>query len=224
MTESAENIEPGTDTGKKITIVKNGPYIVEGHVRLVRKTQVVSENGEPLTWQTGETLATRERCRLCRCGQSSNKPFCDATHVRLEFVGAESERAFDNNRVTLTGGAHITVRRDYSLCMEAGFCATRFANIEKMLAESEDSRVRSQIIAMIERCPSGSFTYTLDAGAAGVDIEPDLPAQVAVTRRQGTTNLRWPTARPTTRWPTPGTRSVTGSPTPASYRCGLASR
>jgi hypothetical protein len=34
-------------------------------------------------------------------------------------------------------------------------------------------------MAMIERCPSGSYTYALDEGSA--DIEPDLPQQVAVT-------------------------------------------
>jgi hypothetical protein len=32
---------------------------------------------------------------------------------------------------------------------------------------------------MIERCPSGSYTYALDEHSA--DIEPDLPQQVAVT-------------------------------------------
>jgi len=34
-------------------------------------------------------------------------------------------------------------------------------------------------MAMIERCPSGSFTYSIEEGEA--DIEPDLPRQVAVT-------------------------------------------
>jgi CDGSH-type Zn-finger protein len=39
--------------------------------------------------------------------------------------------------------------------------------------------VRSHVIAMIERCPSGSYVYALDEG--GADVEPDLPAQIAVT-------------------------------------------
>jgi hypothetical protein len=38
--------------------------------------------------------------------------------------------------------------------------------------------VRSQVIAMIERCPSGSLTYAIQQGEA--DIEPDLPEQIAV--------------------------------------------
>jgi hypothetical protein len=34
-------------------------------------------------------------------------------------------------------------------------------------------------MAMIERCPSGSYVYALEEG--GPDIEPDFPEQVAVT-------------------------------------------
>jgi hypothetical protein len=35
------------------------------------------------------------------------------------------------------------------------------------------------VIAMIERCPSGSLTYALATDQS--DIEPDLPQQIAVT-------------------------------------------
>ena len=46
-------------------------------------------------------------------------------------------------------------------------------------AAPDDTHVRSQVIAMIERCPSGSFTYSIE-GQVG-NIEPDLPKQVAAT-------------------------------------------
>jgi hypothetical protein len=36
---------------------------------------------------------------------------------------------------------------------------------------------------MIERCPSGSYTYAMDSG--GSDIESDLPVAVAVTSEEG---------------------------------------
>ena len=42
------------DDRKRIVIQENGPYTVYGNIPLVRKTQVVSEYGEPLTWQTGK--------------------------------------------------------------------------------------------------------------------------------------------------------------------------
>jgi hypothetical protein len=39
--------------------------------------------------------------------------------------------------------------------------------------------VRSNVIAMVERCPSGSLTYAM--GPNEPDVEPDLPQQIAVT-------------------------------------------
>ena len=43
---------------KTITIVRNGPYRVRGRAPLVKKTQIVSEYGEPLTWKKeGEILS-----------------------------------------------------------------------------------------------------------------------------------------------------------------------
>ena len=62
-----------TDDGQKITVQDNGPYIVQGGVPLVRKSQVISENGEPLTWKKGEALSTGGVYLLCRCGRSGTK-------------------------------------------------------------------------------------------------------------------------------------------------------
>jgi CDGSH-type Zn-finger protein len=33
----------------------------------------------------GKKYETRNRVTLCRCGASGNKPFCDASHVRIQF-------------------------------------------------------------------------------------------------------------------------------------------
>lgn len=173
--------EPYMNEQKKILVQKNGPYIVSGKIPLVRKSQIVSEYGEPLTWKMDETIETGETYRLCRCGCSNNKPFCDDTHENIDFNGTESA---DTNGTAgrqriYTSGTKIVVKRDYSLCMNSGFCGTRFTNVKRMLADTDDTRIRSLVIAMIERCPSGSYTYTVEEGEA--DIEPDLPQQIAVT-------------------------------------------
>jgi len=172
--------EHDSNSGKKIVVEKNGPYVVHGNVPLVCKTQVVSEYGEPIAWKKSETLETGETYKLCRCGQSSNKPFCDKTHVQNGFDGTESAdtNSTMERQEIYPGGTRIVVKRDYSLCMEAGFCGNRVTNIQKMVKDTADTRVRSQVIAMIERCPSGSYTYSIEEGEA--DIEPDLPQQIAV--------------------------------------------
>jgi len=166
---------------KKIVVQEDGPYQVLGGLALVRKTQVVSEYGEPLTWKKEQPIRTAETYELCRCGQSSTKPFCDGAHFQVGFDGAETAdtgATVDRQR-PIPGGVGIVVKRDDSLCMEAGFCGCQQTNVDKLVAETGDTLARSNVIAMIERCPSGAYTYALEAG--GPDIEPDLPQQIATT-------------------------------------------
>src|SRR5512135_2231458 len=79
----------------KIVVRKDGPYRVYGNVPLVAKTQVVSEYGEPLTWQKDGAIDTEghmleQRYSLCRCGRSADMPFCDSTHKKITFDGTET--------------------------------------------------------------------------------------------------------------------------------------
>lgn len=41
--------------------------------------------GIPVTDAESYTFEVRNRVTLCRCGQSSNKPFCDGTHASMKF-------------------------------------------------------------------------------------------------------------------------------------------
>lgn len=40
----------------------------------------------PIESSDGSTYEVRNRVVLCRCGKSKNKPFCDATHILVDFV------------------------------------------------------------------------------------------------------------------------------------------
>jgi CDGSH-type Zn-finger protein len=57
----------------KVTVFNNGPLRVEGDMVIVDATG--KEFG----------LGGRGAIGLCRCGMSSNKPFCDGTHGRQGF-------------------------------------------------------------------------------------------------------------------------------------------
>jgi len=57
----------------KITVINSGSLRVEGDF------EIVDQNGTPFG------LAGRTKVTLCRCGQSSNKPFCDSTHKTCGF-------------------------------------------------------------------------------------------------------------------------------------------
>lgn len=41
--------------------------------------------GIPVKREDGHTYEIRNRVVLCRCGMSSNKPFCDGTHASMKF-------------------------------------------------------------------------------------------------------------------------------------------
>jgi CDGSH-type Zn-finger protein len=171
------------DNEMKIIIRRNGPYVVSGGVPLVRKIQVVSEQGEPLTWKKGEEFRVGKTYLLCRCGKSKRMPFCDSTHLKIDFDGTETAETTPSveRRRDFPGGVQIAVRHDDYLCMESGFCGTRWSTIEQMMKDCENINARSQVIAMVERCPSGSLTYALLKLESEGDIEPDLPRQVAAT-------------------------------------------
>jgi CDGSH-type Zn-finger protein len=166
---------------QKIVVRKDGPYLVYGQVPLVHRTQVVSEYGEPLTWKTVGTYPTREVVALCRCGHSCNKPFCDGMHAKMQFEGTETAdlRPTAERQRVYPGSTGLVVKMDQSLCMDSGFCGTRHCHIEQLVTQTRDTTVRSLVIAMIERCPAGALTYSMEPDEP--DIEPDLPFQVAVT-------------------------------------------
>ena len=56
--------------------LKNGPYIVQGKVEL-------------LDAEGNQIAVEKETIALCRCGASTNKPFCDGTHSKTGFQAAE---------------------------------------------------------------------------------------------------------------------------------------
>jgi CDGSH-type Zn-finger protein len=60
-----------------IRSLKNGPYLVDGEVDL-------------LDSDGNKVAVEKSPFALCRCGASSNKPFCDGTHSKIGFQAAES--------------------------------------------------------------------------------------------------------------------------------------
>ncbi|MEW5930671.1 MAG: CDGSH iron-sulfur domain-containing protein [Gemmatimonadota bacterium] len=60
-----------------IKVNNNGPYTVEGPVR------IVDADGNEYD------ISAKKKISLCRCGASTKKPFCDGTHSRMGFEAAE---------------------------------------------------------------------------------------------------------------------------------------
>jgi CDGSH-type Zn-finger protein len=43
------------------------------------------KGGVPVESADGTVYEVRNRVTLCRCGKSTNKPFCDGTHIDVNF-------------------------------------------------------------------------------------------------------------------------------------------
>ena len=164
----------------RIEVQSDGPYIVRGGLPLVGREAVETEHGEPIAWREGAGFEAGEPYALCRCGQSANRPFCDGAHATIGFDGTESA-ATDTaaDRQETIAGTAITLYDDRgALCVGAGFCGNRLKNIWEMMGETDESTVRAQIGAMVERCPSGAIRYAL--GENLEPIEPPLRAEIGV--------------------------------------------
>jgi len=160
----------------RIDITRDGPYEVSGDLPITPKRVVTSEADEPLTWARGDDLPHDSPTLLCRCGQSSNKPFCDNTHVGINFDGTETaskEPFFDRHKAYEGNG--IKVHRVGAICAHASFCANRGTDWYQMLPDTADTNVRTEVIGMIEHCPSGALVYEID----GHVIEPDMRLAIA---------------------------------------------
>jgi CDGSH-type Zn-finger protein len=80
-----------------ITIRPDGPYRVEG--------------GVPLQGPEGKVYELKPAYSLCRCGQSKNKPYCDASHKECGFVGTEVADSESSGEPAVTGDVGASVIR-----------------------------------------------------------------------------------------------------------------
>jgi CDGSH-type Zn-finger protein len=165
---------------RQIEVAADGPYTVTGGIPLVRKIQVVSELGEPLTWKKQGVIETTSEYVLCRCGHSEEKPFCDGSHNLADWDGTERAPTSLSvqRRVELLKGAQVNVHFDLDLCTESGFCGNRDFSLLEGTANTQNIQMRTLVIHMVEHCPSGALTYKLAGDEA--DMEADLPEQIAV--------------------------------------------
>lgn len=65
----------------QISARKDGPYLIQGDLSELELTDAEGNRFD---------LAGKNMTALCRCGASTNKPFCDGQHSKIGFQAAES--------------------------------------------------------------------------------------------------------------------------------------
>jgi CDGSH-type Zn-finger protein len=161
---------------KKIKVTKDGPYLVSGGVPVMQETIITDKEGTALEWRFDTKFPLQERCGLCRCGHSKNKPFCDGSHLKVGFVGAETagkEEYLDEPKIF--EGAVITLKDVEALCASARFCH-RAGGIWNIIKDCEDPKIKQTIIEESCDCPSGRLlVYDKKTGK---DVEPEIEKSI----------------------------------------------
>ncbi|MDD4571147.1 MAG: CDGSH iron-sulfur domain-containing protein [Clostridia bacterium] len=92
--EAAIKAASDCPTGRLVAVDKSGVFIepeYEPAIEILQDPEtgtsgpIFVKGGIPIESADGHIYEIQNRAALCRCGESLNKPFCDAMHVRKEF-------------------------------------------------------------------------------------------------------------------------------------------
>jgi CDGSH-type Zn-finger protein len=172
--------------GMRITVTENGPYEVEGSVPLVRRIIEPNEHGESWEWGEAETFDTGKTYRLCRCGQSNNKPFCDDSHLTNGFDGTEAAAhvAYMDQAVGYEGPT-LTLTDAEAFCAYARFCDAR-GQIWRLVRE-EGEEAAELVKREAAHCPSGRLVAWRPVGDGQLERvgEPTFEPSIGVVEDPG---------------------------------------
>jgi CDGSH-type Zn-finger protein len=162
----------------KIVVTRDGPYEVYGPLPLMLQTIVADDEGTSREWQDGRRLTTESNYVLCRCGQSSHKPFCDGTHLTVGFDGTETA-SLDRylTQAEELDGPTMALTDAGILCAYARFCDAD-GSIWAQVEESDDPAKAEMAKKEAARCPSGRLViWTGEPPAA---FEPELEQSIGL--------------------------------------------
>ena len=129
----------------KIEPRENGPLVVKGASRLIDTD--------------GTELEVKPVMALCRCGGSSNKPFCDGTHNKNGFQSAGGTPAGKDVLLSYKGEL-VTVLYNPRICSHAAECnrlAPKAFDSTKRPWITPDEADIETLEAVVAACPSGAL-------------------------------------------------------------------
>jgi CDGSH-type Zn-finger protein len=161
----------------RIEVTENGPYVVSGGLPLRTETIVADESGESIAWAHGDDIPATESYELCRCGHSSNKPFCDNTHEAIGFDGTEtaSHARYDDG-AKLYSGPTMDMTDNPVFCSVARFCDARgkaWSNVKRTDTPEGRDIVGSEAM----KCPSGRLVAIDKVSGEPITMETDFDEQ-----------------------------------------------
>jgi CDGSH-type Zn-finger protein len=161
----------------EIKVTKNGPYLVSGKLPISTQIITVNKEGIPIEWRKGKEFPLQEKCGLCRCGESKNKPFCDGTHTKIGFDGTETANSEPYlKQAKIIKGPTLRLTDFEDLCASARFCH-RAGSIWSLI-ESDSLDAKRVAIEEAGDCPSGRLVvWDKKTGEA---IDPEFEKSIGV--------------------------------------------
>lgn len=154
---------------------ENGPLLVKHLKRL--------------TAADGREIEVKEVMALCRCGGSSNKPFCDGTHNGIGFSDTSTTEPAGKDKTYTFEGKISLIAYNPRLCSHAAECVSRaptaFDPARRPWVDP-DAVDREKLEEVVRACPSGALMLAsagedpvqLVADAEGISIQKDGPYHV----------------------------------------------
>jgi len=135
----------------RITFEDNGPIIVTGL--------------ETFLNSRGEPIRVRKEMRLCRCGHSNNKPFCDSTHAAIGWTDSKRDDRVPDRLDVYRASDAFAIRDNRGICSHAAFCTNGCPLVWRSGVEpwiDANGAPTDEIIETIRKCPSGALSYEMD--------------------------------------------------------------
>jgi CDGSH-type Zn-finger protein/truncated hemoglobin YjbI len=154
----------------EVQVALDGPYLVT--------------NAKQFANWLGEKLPLTPQMALCRCGQSSTKPYCDGTHAEGGFSGVKDPKRVPDKRDDYKG-QQIEIFDNRGICAHSGFCTDRLASVfhvgQEPFVTPSGGRL-DEIIQSVRACPSGALSYAMDGVEARNQIDQNRPASIEVSK------------------------------------------
>jgi len=167
---------PTAASGKRIQITKDGPYHAEGAIPL--DEEIIEPVHHHNELRAGRTLPQAKDYFLCRCGSTHTAPFCDGTHERIGFKGAEvaDRRPFAERIADTVKGTTMTLLDD-DRCAYARFCHREPGDVWQLTEYDADPTNRREAIIGVSECIAGRLVEINDAGEP---LEKQLEPKISV--------------------------------------------
>ncbi|MDD5172233.1 MAG: CDGSH iron-sulfur domain-containing protein [Candidatus ainarchaeum sp.] len=182
MARNRRSAGKGADS-PKIKVLKNGPYLVSGGLPLGKEIIVTGRTGVPVRWEKAERYPDQKDYALCRCGHSTNKPYCTGKHSEIDFDGTETaNRKKYLAKAEKISGPKIVLRDAVEFCALARFCE-RGISVWGFTQESDDPKKKKTAIQEAHDCPAGRLV--MYDRKTGKQIEPDLKPSISIVEDPG---------------------------------------